>query len=318
MSFNQQISQNLENISHRNIDLIHIDYRDDCNLLELLHEVCSRELPHDLHIVSNDALSTVQKLKLNKMLPEITFVQLENIKLNQWPELKNLGVSPAIQIRSDIEKYKKIIVNAEYALLMITTPGVSGGSFDLAVFDFIKQVRDLNAHLKIYVDGGVSDEQFKKLKYEGVHTSVIGSFLSNQEQYLENLGGLVLSVKRNSTLASLATDKNACPICETRKLTDIIRISNKHRTNFVLIFERDEFVGIITDGDIKRALLDQKHKTRLEDITISVRNNFISMEPSASVHDLTKILKIEPRLGAIPLCGKDGAFNGAVFIRDLV
>lgn len=317
MTFDGKLNEKLIEASKYNTSSLHIDYLDDFDLEEVVVQTKKSFTNFDLHIISQNPFLVLQDLKLKNLLPPNTFVQVESLEEFKFENFQELNVSMAIQVNTDIKIFESHIKNSESILLMTTTPGKSFGKFDDKVFDLIHEVKSFNPRIKIYVDGGVSDKQFEKLKTLGVQTVVIGSYLAKALNFKESLSKLTCKVEENTLLVSISETVEELPSTESLKLIDILNTMAQYRENFVLITENGNIKGILTDGDIKRAIL-LNQEIKMSDITLKPNEEFIFEKEDSRVYDLIKKINLDVRLGAIPLIDNNNMITKAVRLRNLL
>ena len=87
-------------------DLIHIDYMDDFDLIELIKKLVKKGEKFDLHIISKNYLNILNELKKNNLLskPKFIFVQIEELKSSLDKKIFEIdNVYPAIKISSNLK-----------------------------------------------------------------------------------------------------------------------------------------------------------------------------------------------------------------------
>lgn len=317
MTFDGKLNEKLLEASKFNTSSLHIDYLDDFDLEEVIIKTKKSFTNFDLHIISQNPFKVLKDLKLKNLLPPNTFVQVESLEEFNFENFQELNVSMGIQVNTDIKIFESHIKKSESILLMTTTPGKSFGKFNDKVFDLILEVKSLNPRIKIYVDGGVSDKQFEKLKTMGVQTVVIGSYLAKALNFKESLSKLTCKVEDNNLLVSISETVEELPSTESLNIVDILNTMAQYRENFVLITENGNIKGILTDGDIKREIL-LNQEIKMSDIIVKPNEEFIFEKEDSRVYDLLKKINLEVRLGAIPLIDNNNMITKAVRLRNLL
>lgn len=112
-------------------------------------------------------------------------------------EIKSLGCLAGIVLNpsTPTSVLEDIIEDLDLVLLMSVNPGFGGQTFIENTYKKIREVADMakkkgKLDLRIEVDGGVNDQNSKKLIEAGANTLVAGSFVfksSNPIQTIENL-----------------------------------------------------------------------------------------------------------------------------------
>ena len=165
------------------IDMFHIDFNDKKIEIEKVESdiIEIRKIsktPIDLHIISEKPSKYNSFIIRNKI--EYVTYQEENIK-----ETLSLCDSPSttfgLAVTSDtsIEKFEDYKSHCEFILLMTTTPGESGGTFNKINFKKIRDFKKKYPSKKVHIDGGVNDEIALILRIHGVKSVVSGSYLVN-------------------------------------------------------------------------------------------------------------------------------------------
>jgi ribulose-phosphate 3-epimerase len=137
-------------------------------------------LPFDLHLITTDPVKYWDEIR-NAKIEAIT-LQLENLNYPLFiPKDLQGKVGVAVLSTTHIKRFATYQKTASWILLMMTTPGISGGKFTPDKFANIIKYRQAYKHLPMYVDGGVTHEIAGVLRLFGVEQIVSGSYLFAQE-----------------------------------------------------------------------------------------------------------------------------------------
>ena len=137
-------------------------------------------LPFDLHLITTDPVKYWEEIR-NAKIEAIT-LQLENLHYPLFiPKDLQGKVGVAVLSTTHIKRFATYQKTASWILLMMTTPGISGGKFTPDKFANIIKYRQAYKHLPMYVDGGVTHEIAGVLRLFGVEQIVSGSYLFAQE-----------------------------------------------------------------------------------------------------------------------------------------
>ncbi len=315
-SWNSKIQQ-IKSIPH---DSIHVDYMDDFNLIEVLHLLSSFDEKFDIHIVSKNVETHVKEIIENSINARNIFIQSENVPIKDLENITlNNKVSLAIQIKSDLNKYQHILKRTSSVLLMTTIPGISGGSFDDSLYNIIPSIKKINDKLRIYVDGGVSSENFEKLIRMNIHTVVIGSYLAKSNSALRSFTNLRSNYTEDASILSISDPIMQHPTVSSDIFIDILEVMIKERSNYVFVTDdKKKLVGVVTDGDLKRFLLNVEGKSELRVLKVPVNDKFIFCHEDSTLGDLLNLKNIQISMGAIPIKNSDGLFKDAFKLQELL
>jgi ribulose-phosphate 3-epimerase len=159
------------------IDCYHLDSvenREIFSFARLLRPMTDK--PMDLHIITSDPVKYWGEIRATQI--EATSVQLESLRTPLHIPDDLLGkVGIAVLANSPMELFAPYRKQAAWLLLMTTTPGYSGGTFQMEQFANIIRYRQMYPELPVIVDGGVTHEIAAVLRMLGVHQIVSGSYL---------------------------------------------------------------------------------------------------------------------------------------------
>ena len=132
-----------------------------------------------------------------------------------------------------------------------------------------------------------------------------------------NFQSIILFLQENTILVSISETLEELPSSESLNIIDILDTMSQYRENFVLITGNGNINGILTDGDVKRAILVNK-ETKMSDITVKPNKEFIFEKEDSKIYDLIKKINLDVRLGAIPLIDNNNKITKAVRLRNLL
>jgi len=103
----------------------------------------------------------------------------------------NIKVGIAISPETDIESIKKYLPYIHMVLVMTVAPGAGGQQLIPETLDKVKNlkkyIQDNNLSLDIEVDGGINNETVKQVIETGADILVVGSYLTNSENFFETV-----------------------------------------------------------------------------------------------------------------------------------
>jgi ribulose-phosphate 3-epimerase len=86
-------------------------------------------------------------------------------------------------IETDWEPYKELMQKPHVRVLFLSVPaGAQGQEFDISVIDKIKLLHSAHPHVKISVDGGISEENIGQLKDAEIDSAIIGSAIFDSSE----------------------------------------------------------------------------------------------------------------------------------------
>jgi len=151
-------------------------------------------IPMDVHLMVNNPAVHIKTFR--DLGAEIITIHPEADKqaARTLSEIRGMGAIPGIAINpgTSIEAIKELLPLCGHVLAMTVNPGFGGQSF----LDFtLEKIQNLGVLAKkhgfsLWVDGGVSQNNIKKLALIGVTNFVIGSALFNQDDYNEAMQNL--------------------------------------------------------------------------------------------------------------------------------
>ena len=279
------------------IDMFHIDFNDKKIEIEKVENdiIEIRKIsktPIDLHIISEKPSKYNSFIIRNKI--EYVTYQEENIK-----ETLSLCDSPyttfglAVTSDTSIEKFEDYKSHCEFILLMTTTPGESGGTFNKINFKKIRDFKKKYPSKKVHIDGGVNDEIALILRIHGVKSVVSGSYLVNGD-IAKSLLELKSSVSDSDMpVSEFMLIKEELPIIkENEKIEKALEKIEAYDLGFVYVEnENNNFTGVVSMADIRKSLiksLNDFKNLRVKDIKNSEP---IIINKDDSINKMLKIIQ---------------------------
>lgn len=320
---NRNLVELVQELDQFLVDYIHVDCNDDLSVFEDIKKIRSvSKTPIDLHIISSEVSKFYDGIIENNI--EFVTFQYENLteELHIPEEIKSqIGI--AIMTNTDIDIFEKYKNSASFILFMTTIPGQSGGTFAEENFQKIREFRSLYPNKKIHVDGGVNDEVSFILRNLGVYSAVSGSYLVKSE----NIGSSLLKLKSdlkntNYRISDFMMKRNEIPIVQKDNvsLENILKSINDYKYGFCIVEnENNELYGIVTDGDIRRALLSNLNDLNNININMVINNKPKYVKSTMCVHDLLEALKESTNTVVfVPVVDDYNQVQGAVSFQDLI
>lgn len=318
---NRGLEQTINDLVAHQVDMLHVDCNDDPKVFEDIAQIrkwCS--IPIDLHIISETP--EVYFDLLRKTPVEYVTFQYEQLpKGFEMPSDISGEKGLAIITPTDVDVFS-MFENFDFLLLMATIPGQSGGVFAKENFSKIRQFKKMYPLKKVHVDGGVNGEVSFLLRNMGVRASVSGSFLFKAPSVGQALLDLTKrDIESTFKVVDFMVAREECPIL---KLSDLdlkaaLQSIEDGKFGFTIIEDNNEFKGIISNADIRRALLRNFDKLPIIDAVELLNENPITIDESATVNDMLQLVKqFAFPIMYLPVVDNNGKISGCITFLDLV
>lgn len=203
LSIKNNLKENIKLLDSTNIDYLHLDIMDGKfvpnktwsfrEIKKLIKDTTSLK---DIHLMVNDVQKYIRKYK--KVKPEYITFHLEAtktpLKIINILRKNNIKVGISIKPDTDIEELRPYLSLIDLVLIMSVEPGKGGQEFILSSINKIKYLDDLRKEKDykyiIEVDGGINDNNYHLLKSNNVDMIVVGSFITNNDNYQEQVDKL--------------------------------------------------------------------------------------------------------------------------------
>tara|TARA_B100001175_G_scaffold317189_1_gene333212 strand:- start:488 stop:1498 length:1011 start_codon:yes stop_codon:yes gene_type:complete len=304
------------------IDMFHVDFNDKKIELDKVESdiVEIRKIsktPIDLHIISEKPSKYNNFIKRNKI--EYVTYQEENIKENfSLCDSPSTTFGLAITSDTSIKKFEDYKDHCEFILLMTTTPGESGGTFNKINFKKIRDFKKKYPSKKVHIDGGVNDEIALILRIHGVKSVVSGSYLVNGD-IAKSLLELKSSVSDSDMpVSEFMLVKEELPIIkETESIEKALEKIESYDLGFVFVEnENNDFTGVVSMADIRRSLiknLDNFKSLKVKDIKNSEP---IIINKDDSINKMLKITQSHDFLiSFVPVINKKELVGSVTFFN---
>lgn len=307
------------------IDMLHIDFNDEKteinkieNDIKEIRKISST--PLDLHIISKNPSKYDDFIKRNKI--EFVTYQIENINEEfSISEINQTSFGIAITSNTDFKLFKNYEKFCDFILLMTTTPGESGGSFNHINFKKIRDFKNLFPSKRVYVDGGVNDEIAFILRILGVSSVVSGSFLvkNNIPKSLLKLRSSVINSKLKVEEFMISRDESPIVTFNSSLLETLVKIED-YNFGFTLVEdENKKFIGIVSMADIRKYIINNQNINLKENIKNVINKNPIVIYDD---DDINKMLETtqnrEFLISFIPVLNKKNEIVGCVTFFNLI
>lgn len=304
------------------VDYFHIDSNENLNVFNDISTIRDiSKTPIDLHIISSNPekyFNLINEFKIEK----VTF-QVENLNSKvDFSKIKYSETGIAISNNTQINVYEKYANVTSFIMFMTTTPGESGGKFNINTFRKIREFKKLFPGKKIHVDGGVNNENAFILKNLGVFCSVSGSYLVNSDDILSSL----LNLKSNKVYGEYKAidfmhDVHEIPVLNENDvdLKNVLLVMEKFKLGFCIINDvNNKLKGIITEGDIRRELLINISKSGTSNFKIKFNENPHLVNELETLPGIIEgVINIKREINFIPIVDFNSKLKGAIIFNNL-
>ncbi|MBK9012840.1 MAG: CBS domain-containing protein [Saprospiraceae bacterium] len=318
----QPLADIVRELDEHFIDFFHVDCNDDLSVfkdIEAIHSASST--PVDLHIISPTPERYFDLLRKTPV-SRVSF-QLEHFgEKVQFPADLPGQIGLALMNDTPVEAFAPYAERCSYVLLMTTTPGQSGGTFNKETFRKIRQFRRLFPTHQIQVDGGVNAEVSFILRNLGVESAVVGSFLFQNK----SVGPALLHLKREVVsshylIKDFMIETEELPILDVLDLTfkNALLTIDKYEMAFVLITNNGKLKGIISNADVRKGLIRNFENLHEINAFELINLNPIIIEEDKSIDELLKLIRgVKFPLQYIPVVNSDNDLTGALTFTQLI
>lgn len=277
--------------------------------------------PIDLHVISSN-IQKFTSLAKEWEVSQLCF-QYENLdKAFKLPTNNTYKLGLAVVNTTDLKVLKPYEKNLDYILLMTTTPGKSGGTFEQNSFERIRKCKALYPNIPIYVDGGINAEVSFILRLLGVSMAVSGSFLVNNNNTAVALSDLRFHQKGSHYLIKdfmLNIDK--LPILEIGKTSfkQAVEAIEQYKMGVVLFTKNGVLEGISSNADLRKGLLKNMqnlNNIKLEDIINTYPKTI--KESNSTYEMLSFIKKSNIPLLFLPVVDNNNKLKGMITFNELI
>jgi pentose-5-phosphate-3-epimerase/CBS domain-containing protein len=293
-----------ENNINKYVDYLHIDISDDQNSLTL-NEVKKykniSKVPLDVHIAMKNPNKVLSKIKLG--VNDNCCIHVENnFSLSSIDKInKKFNFGLAINLETPSVRLKKYLNKIKYVLFMAAKPGISGLGFNDKVINKIKYFKKKNKNLNVHADGGVNNINSALLREEKVDLVVSGSYLVKKSSIKKQLHYLM--GENYFKNISFFSTKKIPKIDIKKRIIDVLKKIDKFKLGIVLVYNKRKLVGIVSDGDIRRYLINGGNIT--DNLKIILNKRMFFLYNYSMINCFRKMQK-EKSLSAIPILNKKG------------
>lgn len=176
-----------KDLKNTDIDCFHLDFFEkDGKAIEKdeFKRYTNCKKPLDVHLICSDIDEETIEM-LNSFSTNILSIQIENLiniqntieKIKRFNGDFGFAISPNTDWKL-LLPYKNMM---KHILVMCSIPGISGAKFIDRSYQYIEEVKNEFDGIKIYVDGGINYDIYRKISSH-VSLAVLGSYLYNNRK----------------------------------------------------------------------------------------------------------------------------------------
>ncbi|MBQ9854194.1 MAG: ribulose-phosphate 3-epimerase [Bacilli bacterium] len=199
LSIKDNFIDNIKKIDNTSTDYIHLDIMDgnfvpnkSFSYEEMLSVKKNTTKPLDVHLMVSNPEPYINNYK--NLNPEYITIHYEiEDYLKYINIIKDLNIKAGISVKpnTNIEEIFDVLHKLDLVLIMSVEPGLGGQKFIESSIDKIKKLKSYidknNLDIKIEVDGGINDITSILCIDAGCDILVSGSYITNNENYEEQI-----------------------------------------------------------------------------------------------------------------------------------
>lgn len=304
-------------------DMFHIDCNDDPEVFNDIATIRSvSQTPIDLHIISPTP-SNYYPLIAEYKIEYVSFQYEELSEPLLIPETVTSKIGLAITSTTDNAVFAQYAERFDFVLMMCTTPGVSGGTFDKENFRKIRQFRKQFPGTRVHVDGGVNHEVSFILRNMGVDASVSGSYLMNSN----SVGAAMLNLKTHEVdshfvVKDFMREPEETPLLSQKQasLHSALTSIEQYGLGFTLLVnDSHQLLGMITNADIRRGLLKHIDDFNAIEVTDIINTSPLAIDEQATVSEMLQLIKQQSfPINYLPVIDNERRVTGSLTFMNLI
>ena len=203
---------------------------------------------------------------------------------------------------------------------MCTTPGISGQSFNYDNLNRIKELKKQFPLLELHVDGGIDSRISAILDKLNISLIVSGSYLANADdrELMERICSLKYSNQYTTAMDIMVPVDYVNTVDLSTPFIDIVAAIDKDKMATIIVCEEKKFVGVITDGDIRRSILSKQGGVFSLVASDMVNRKAFTVTPSQIISNLMFDIAIRNRvILAIPVVD-NGMIVGIINTKSMM
>ena len=321
-SVDKPLRELIEDLDQHGIDYFHIDCNDDPAVFDDIAEIRRwSRTPIDLHLITDQPEKYFERI--NALNIELVTLQYEVLHGYRYRGGLNASMGLGIVSDTDIDVFADGASHYDFVLMMATTPGKSGGSFDKINFRKIRQFKKAFPGKQIHVDGGVNAEVSFILRNMGVHASVVGSYLFKSLP----IGAALLNLKIHDieshyVVGDFMRSREEIPLLGPtgRNLKSVLESIEHFRLGFTILEDETQCMeGIVSNADVRRELLSHVSDPTGMKLENMINRKPITVQESSTVSAMLLYLKeFDFPINYLPVVDENNKVKGVVSFLNLV
>lgn len=320
---NDALEQIVRSLDAHYIDYFHVDCNDDPRVFGDIAKIRTlSKTPVDLHIISRTPEKYFDLLRQTPV--EFVTFQYEDLpgKLDVPADISaRLGL--AIMSDTEVDVFDDYAARFDFLLVMATTPGKSGGTFNKENFRKIRQFRNRYPGKRVHVDGGVNGEVSFILRNMGVYASVSGSYLFNAE----TIGLALLNLKTfenesHFQVKDFMLGREESPLLSPskRSLGDVLQSIEDFRMGFtMLVDDSGRLEGLVSNADVRRGLIRSLGNPAGISVAEMTNRTPVTVNENATVREMLRLIKSKQfPVNYLPVINDNNEVTGTVTFLNLI
>ncbi len=318
---NRSLKETILDLEAHQVDLLHVDCNDDLSVFDDIAKIRTWcDMPIDLHIITETPAKYFDLLRKHPV--EYVTFQYEQLpgKLEIPADItgeKGLALITPTPVTA-FDEYSSF----DFVLFMATIPGQSGGVFDPENFRKIRAFKKKYPNKNVHVDGGVNGEVSFILRNMGVHSSVSGSFLFKGASVGHALMDLTKrAIESRFMIKDFMIPIEECPSVDYETITfkKVLEAIDTGKQGFTLVQKNGKFEGIISNADVRKALIKNFDDIPGLDVKEMINSKPITIDAEANVDEMLHVVREQSYpVMYMPVVNKENKAKGIVTFINLI
>ncbi|RYM34720.1 CBS domain-containing protein [Brumimicrobium glaciale] len=318
---NRTLKETILDLEAHQVDLLHVDCNDDVRVFDDIAKIRTWcDMPIDLHIITETPEKYFDLLRKHP----VEYVTFQYEQLSEKLEIpaditgeKGLALITPTPVTA-FDEYSSF----DFVLFMATIPGQSGGVFDPENFRKIRAFKKKYPSKNVHVDGGVNGEVSFILRNMGVHSSVSGSFLFKGASVGHALMDLTKrAIESRFMIKDFMIPIEECPTVDFGTMTfkQVLEAIDSGKQGFTLVEKNGDFEGIISNADVRKALIKNFEDIPGLHVKEMINSNPITIDAEANVDEmLLMVRKQSYPVMYMPVIDNNNKAKGIVTFINLI